>query len=350
MANETWSTKSWTLTELSQILGGEVVGDGNLVITAPATAKSSNPNGLAFAESAEYLEIAAHSGVGAVIVPLSTQYFSKPTIQHEAPRKAFGALLHLFQTPYLLTESIHPTAIIHESATIHPSAKVGAYAIVEANAIIAEGAEIFPHAYIGENCAVGMNSKVLPHAVLLRKVTLGSHCEVGPGAVLGHSGFGYYWNGEKHVAIPHVGGVEIQDHVDIGALTAIDRATADNTTVQEGSKMDNLVQIAHNVDLGAHSVLASQVGIAGSTVIGKGNVSGGQSGYADHLVIADGVSLAGRTAALSSIEKPGLYGGIPAMPIREYRRNLVVQKELGSVMRRLKELEKEVERLKGESS
>ncbi len=217
--------------------------------------------------------------------------------------------------------------------------------MVEADAVIDEGANILPFAYIGERCRVGAQSVVLPHAVLVRDVVIGQRCEIGPGAVLGHSGFGYYWDGSRHVAIPQVGGVELGDAVDIGALTAIDRATADATTIGDGNKLDNLIQVAHNVKVGRHGVIASQVGIAGSTRIGDRLMAGGQSGFADHVNVADDVILAGRTGVMLSLEDSGYYGGAPCMPIRQFHRVSTITRELPDLVKRIKALEKKIQEL-----
>ncbi|MBS1703354.1 MAG: UDP-3-O-(3-hydroxymyristoyl)glucosamine N-acyltransferase [Armatimonadetes bacterium] len=337
----------WTLGELAKTLQAEIVGPADLVISAPATSSSANPNGLAFAESQEYLDEAAASGVGAVIVPMSVESFSKPILRHPAPRAAFGHLLHLFDRPYPFVSGVHPTAVVSPAATVDPTASIGAYAVIEAGATISASVLVMPFAYVGENCTVGEGSRLLPHAVLLRDVTLGENCEIGPGAVLGHSGFGYYWDGTKHVAIPQVGGVTLGDAVDVGALTAIDRATADDTFIDSGNKFDNLVQIAHNVKMGPHGVVASQVGIAGSTRIGARLTAGGQSGFADHVTVTDNVALSGRAGVMNDIQEPGMYGGAPSMPIRQFHRVFSLMSDLPNLVKRLKALEKKIQELEG---
>lgn len=302
---------------------------------------------MAFAESESFLEEARQSGVGAVIVPESVEEFPKPILRHPSPRQAFGKLLHLFSRPYPRVEGIHPTAVVDPSATIAESASIGAYVVVEAEAVIEDGANILPFAYIGERCRIGAQSVVLPHAVLVQDVTIGQRCEIGPGAVLGHSGFGYYWDGSRHVAIPQVGGVELGDAVDIGALTAIDRATADATMIGDGNKLDNLIQVAHNVKIGRHGVIASQVGIAGSTRVGDRLMAGGQSGFADHVTVADDVILAGRTGVMLSLEDSGYYGGAPCMPIRQFHRVSTITRDLPDLVKRIKALEKKIQELEG---
>ena len=333
--------------KLAEILGAEIIGSPDFVVTAPASSDSDNPSGLAFAEGAEYLEEAKLSGVGAVIVSQSVEDFPKPILRHSHPRMAFGHLLSLFDKPFSQAVGIHPTAIIHPTAKIDPSASIGAYVVIESDCIIENDVKIMPFCYLGENCSVGQKTLILPHAVLLRNITVGADCEIGPGAILGHAGFGYYWDGAKQVRVPQVGGVIIGDHVDIGALTAIDRATADSTNISEGNKIDNLVQIAHNVKIGKHGVFASQVGIAGSSHIGARHMAGGQAGYADHVRVADGVIMAGRSGVMGTLSEPGMYGGAPCMPMRKYRRVTGIIEDLPELLKRVRALEKKIQELEG---
>jgi UDP-3-O-[3-hydroxymyristoyl] glucosamine N-acyltransferase len=331
--------QSKQLGEIAALIGGTLVGPADFLIDAPAQASSSNPHGLAFAESAKYVAEAAASLVGAVIVPVGTVDFPKPYILHPHPRQAFGHLLHLFDRQLSLQSGVHPTAIIEDGAVVEEGASVGALAYVAAGSRVASSASIFPYAYIGPSCVVGENSKVLPHAVLLQSVRLGKNCTVGPGAVLGHAGFGYYFDGERQVPIPQVGNVTLGDGVEIGALSAIDRATADDTRLGDFVKIDNLVQVAHNVQIGKNSILTSQVGVAGSTTLGERVVAGGQSGFSDHIQVADGVMIGGGSAVLGSISEAGVYTGYPAMPMGQFRRMAVVQKELPDLKKRLRAME-----------
>ncbi len=315
------------------------------MIEAPATSASNNPRGLAFAEAKDYLAEAETSGVGAVIVPESVDSFPKPILRHKRPRAAFGHLLHLFNRPYLRHDGVHPTAVVDPTASVDASAAIGPYCVVEAGSTIGAKVNLMAFCYVGENCHVGEGSTLMPHATLLRDVTLGKRCEIGPSAVLGHAGFGYYWDGEKQVHVPQVGGVELGDHVDVGALTAIDRATADTSRIGDGNKFDNLVQVGHNVTIGKHGVFASQVGVAGSTTIGDRIMVGGQAGFADHVTVGDDVILAGRAGVMGELMEPGMYGGAPCMPIRTFHRVNTIVPDLPNVMKRIKALEKKIEEL-----
>jgi UDP-3-O-[3-hydroxymyristoyl] glucosamine N-acyltransferase len=344
MENE---SQIWTLGKLAEILGAEIIGPSEFRISAPAGSDSDNPSGLAFAEGDEYLEEAKNSGVGAVIVPMSVENFPKPVLRHLHPRAAFGHLLSLFDKPFDQPIGIHPTAVVHDSATIDPNASIGAFVVIEEGTEISSGVVVMPFCYIGKNCSVGQNTLVLPHAVLLRNIHIGESCEIGPGAILGHAGFGYYWDGSKQVRVPQVGDVVIGNDVHIGAVTAIDRATAGSTTIDDGNKLDNLVQVGHNVKIGKHGVFASQVGIAGSSTIGARHVAGGQAGFADHVRVTDGVTIAGRSGVMGTLSEPGVYGGAPCMPMSQYRRVTVINADLPNLVKRIRALEKKIAEMEG---
>ena len=343
--------KLTTLADFAAYVGGEVGQDLGVYLDHLTTRYDErDEHAVAFAENDKYVAEAAKADcIGAVIVPMHVTQFPHSFIRHEKPRLAFLKLLQYFDHRYPATAGIHPSAVVEKGATIHETASIGAMAFVSGHAEIGPGANVMPLAYIGEGCTVGAHTVVMPNAVLVRNVFVGDYCEIGPCCVVGHSGFGYQWDGKRQVRVPQVGGVFIGDNVDLGALTAIDRATAGQTIVNEGNKIDNLVQIAHNVELGPHGVYASGVGIAGSTKVGARAMLGGQSGYSDHLVIADGVALAGRAVGFSNISEPGVYGGAPAQPIGDHMRSVAVQKDLPNLLKRVRALEKELKALKGEA-
>jgi UDP-3-O-[3-hydroxymyristoyl] glucosamine N-acyltransferase len=323
------------------MLGGEAHGTTTARLLRPARSDSDDPQGVTFAESEGHALAAESSGVGAVILGKTLAVGSKPAIIVERPREAFAMLLHLCHRPVPLDGGISSQANVHIDAVVDPGASIGAFAVVERGARVSSGARIYSFAYVGENCEVGEGSQVMPHAVLLQDVRVGARCIIHPGAVLGADGFGFAWDGQQHRKIPQVGGVVIGDNVEIGALTAIDRATAGVTAVGNGTKIDNLVQVAHNVGIGSHSVIASQTGIAGSAKVGNRVTMGGQCAIADHRSVADDVLLAGQTGVAQDIKEPGAYWGIPAAPIAEARRRLLVITKLPELFQRLKALERE---------
>lgn len=334
----------WSLAELAEALGGVLDGPSDHRVLRPAPAEDDDPTGLAFAEGA-YVEKAARSGIGAVIVPSDAPPMDKPVIRHPQPRVAFGRFLGMNQRALPLNEGISPQAHISPLAQIDPTARVGAFAVVEAGATVGPKARIYPFAYVGESCAVGEGTTIYPHAVLVQDVTVGPRTIVHPGAVLGADGFGFVWDGKRRVKIPQVGRVEIGPDVEIGALTAVDRAMAGATKLAEGVKLDNLVQIGHNTSVGAHTVMASQTGIAGSTVIGARCVFAGQVGTSDHATVGDDIQLGGKSGVLKEIKEPGAYWGVPAQPVMLEMRQQAFERKLPDLFARVRELEKRLAEL-----
>ena len=338
----------WTLGSLAELLHGTLEGPAEAVVVRPVEAGSTDPEGVTFAEGPKFYERVRGSGVGAVILGPEGPDLGVPTIRVASPRQAFGMLLHLSQRALPLNEGVHPTAVVADSAKIDATAWVGPFAVIQEGAEIGAGAKIYPYVFVGENSIVGAHSIVFPSAVILADVTLGARCIVHSGVVLGADGFGFAWDGSGHQKIPQVGRVTIGDQVEIGANSTIDRATAGSTVVGDGTKIDNLVQVGHNVKVGAHSVIAAQVGLAGSAELGTGVVAGGQAAVKDHARVGDGVVLAGRTGVMADVLEPGQYWGTPAQPIGDELKMQAQLRRLGKLVERVKELEREIKELKGE--
>ncbi|MEX2242770.1 MAG: UDP-3-O-(3-hydroxymyristoyl)glucosamine N-acyltransferase [Fimbriimonadaceae bacterium] len=338
--------RGWTLGEIAALIGGELVGPADLPIARAVPAGYDDPEAVTFAESEKYLAACLASKVGAVIVKTGTPAIGRPAIFVESPRAAFGYLLARMARPLPLAPGLHAKAIVSPDSHYDASASVGAFAVIERGAKIGADCRIYPFAYVGENCILGDGCIVFPHAVLYQDVVLGARCVVHSGAVIGADGFGFVWDGDKHTKVPQVGGVVIGDDVEIGANSCIDRATCGETTVGNGTKFDNLVQIGHNVSVGTDTVLAAQVGVGGSTTIGNKVTIGGDAVVSDHIAIADEVVLGGRSAAFQDIEEAGQYFGLPPLPIATAMRVIALQARLPELFRRLKSLEDEVEALR----
>jgi UDP-3-O-[3-hydroxymyristoyl] glucosamine N-acyltransferase len=342
------TTRSWTLGELAELLGGDLEGPSEHRIRRPVPAGSSDPEGITFAESAEYVSRILDTNVGAVLVPRGAPSYGVNAIQVDRPREAFGRLLALFHRSLPIESGIHPTAIVSSDASIAATASVGAYAVVERFAVIGERAKIYPFAYIGESSVLGDDVIVYPHAVLYQDIQLGAKSIVHAGAVLGADGFGFVWDGPRRtrrIKVPQVGRVVIGTDVEIGALTAVDRATAGETIVEQGVKLDNLVQVGHNCVVGEHSVIAGQTAVGGSSQVGKRNEIGGQVAINDHVVIGDDIVLAGRTGVTKDLPDSGVYWGVPAIPIITAKRVSALSAKLPEMYKRLKELEAKIEQL-----
>ena len=339
---------SWTLAELVPLLGGELIGNPEQRISRPIEAGQSDSEGICFAESEKFFQRVKDSQIGAVILSQPIEGLTANQILHPTPRLAFAKFLHLFRRPLPLSPGIHPTAVVDPSAQIDPSAKIGPYVVIGPDSQVGARAEIHPFCYIGDRCSVGAGCVLYPHVVLLQEGTLGEGCRLFPGVALGADGFGYAPSPAGLMPIPQVGSVELGRSVDLGANTTVDRATVGKTKIGDGTKLDNLVMVAHNVQIGPHTVIASQAGIAGSATIGAQVIMGGQSAVKDHVSIADRVTLAGRTGAFGNVESPGEYFGLPAQPVRETLRQMAALKKLPDLVKRLQAIEAALDKL-GES-
>jgi len=334
----------WSLAELAEALGGILDGPSDHRVLRAAPAEDDDAAGLAFAEGA-YLAKAMASGVGAVIVPPDAPPAMKPLIRHPQPRAAFGRFLAMNQRALPLGEGISSQAWVSPLAQVDPSARIGAFAVVEAGATVGARARVYPFAYVGESCSVGEGAILYPHSVLVQDVTVGPRSIIHPGAVLGADGFGFVWDGKRRVKVPQVGRVELGADVEVGANSAVDRATAGATRVAEGVKLDNLVQIAHNTSIGAHTVMASLTGIAGSTTIGARCVFAGQVGTTDHAFVGDDVTVGGQSGVVKNLPKAGTYFGLPAQPVMSEMRQQSLVRKLPDLLDRIRDLEKRIAEL-----
>lgn len=332
----------FTLGALAEKLGGTLEGPSDVVVRRPSRAGENDPEGITFAESADFLEKVNASKVGAVLLGLSEGNTPHPCIRVEKPREAFGYLLSLADHRPIQPAGIHPTAVVDPKAEIHPEAAVGPYVVIAEGAKIGARAQIFPFCYVGSGCEVGEDTVLMPHVTLVQDVRIGKHCLIQSGAVLGADGFGFFFDGARQVKVPQVGGVELGNDVEIGALTAVDRSTASDTRIGDGSKLDNLVQVAHNVVIGDHTVISGRAGIAGSVTIGNRVTVGGAVDFNNKVTVADDVTLAGRTGVDRDIEIPGIYFGSPATPIGDAMRAYILGPKLPEIMQRLRALEKKM--------
>lgn len=339
---------TWTLDELAQLLGGTREGSETLDIRRPASAEDDAPDGLTFATNERYLTAAEASKVGAVLIGPDMRGCAKPAIRLADPRAAFGKFLSMCARPLPLEPGVHEKAVVHPEAQVHPTASVGPFAVVEQGASIGAGARVFPFCYVGESCVVEARATLYPHVVLYQEVTVGEGTIVHAGAVLGADGFGYAWDGQRRIKVPQVGTVRLEDDVEVGANTTIDRATAGETVIGTGTKIDNLVQIAHNSRIGSHGVIASLTGLSGSTIAGDRVVMGGQVATSGHLRIGDDVTLSGRTGVTKDVLEPGTYFGLPARPYGEATRLHALQQKLPDLVRRIKELERKIAEIEGQ--
>jgi UDP-3-O-[3-hydroxymyristoyl] glucosamine N-acyltransferase len=329
---------SWTLGELARRVDGEVHGDPHRRVERVRPLDDAGPDDLSFVSSGKFLAAARRSAAGALLVARSAPVLDRDQIRVADPGRALATVLELFHPRARPAAGVHPTAVVADGARVDPGATIGPFAVVGSGTTIAEGAVIHAHVVVGEGCAVGAGTVLHPHVVLYPGVRLGAGVEVHAGAVLGADGFGYASSREGHHKIPQVGGLELGDDVEIGALSAIDRGALVDTRVGAGSKIDNLVQVGHNVQIGRHALLCGQAGVAGSAKLGDFVVLAGQVGVADHVEIGDGVQVASKSAVLSDLPAGEQFAGIPAVEIGEWRRRRVLEGKLGEMWRALRRL------------
>jgi UDP-3-O-[3-hydroxymyristoyl] glucosamine N-acyltransferase len=330
----------FTLGELAKTLGATLEGDPGRRVTGVAPLDAAGPEQISFLIDARYRPAAETSRAGALLVSEKMSGLPGPLLRSSAPQQALIALLTLFHPTAPPPAGIDASAIVARDARVDPSASVGALAVIGAGAVIGPRVRIHPLVYVGAGVEVGEGSVLHPRVVLCEGVRLGCRVVVQPGAVIGGDGFGYVFDGGGHRKIPQVGIVVIEDDVDIGANTTIDRAMLGRTIVRRGTKIDNLVQVGHNVEIGEHSVIVAQVGISGSCRLGRGVIAAGQVGFADHLTVGDGAVLGAQAGVHEDVPAGERRLGSPAVPILQAKRLFASQKHLPDMVRRLRAAER----------
>ena len=341
------SRAEFTLGQLAEALGATLEGDAARVVRGVAPLESAGPDDVSFLTDARYRAAAQASRAGAFVAGSGIAGLPAPVLRVAAPQQAMIDLLLLFHPAPALVPGVHPAACVAGDARIDTTASDGPLAVIEAGARVGSGARIGALVYIGPGVEVGEACVLGPHVTLLGGVRLGRRVVVHPGAVIGADGFGFAFDGARHRKIPQTGGVVIEDDVEIGANTTIDRATFGETIVRRGTKIDNLVQIGHNVEIGEHSILVAQVGISGSSRLGRGVVLAGQVGVADHVAIGDGALVGAQGGVAGDLDAGGRYLGSPARPILEAKRIFAAESRLPELLQRVRALEREIEKLGG---
>ncbi len=316
-----------TAAELASLVNGVVEGDGTVVACRATSIEEAETGDVAYYASPKVLKAFKATRAGVVLVPLETPRkpnAAGPTyIRVANPQLAFGIVARAFHPPLRAPPSgIAASASVDPSAQIDSTATVMAHGTVCAGATIGPGARLHPGVFVGEGAQIGADTQLGPNVVVMHLCRIGDRCTVHAGAVIGSDGFGFAYDNEAqaHLKVPQLGIARIEDDVEIGACSCIDRATIGETVIGRGSKLDNLVHIAHNVVVGPMSILCAQVGVAGSSSIGREVILAGQVGVADHLRIGDGARVAAQTGVIGDIEPGAQMMGTPALPIREFFR------------------------------
>jgi len=328
------------LSELAALVGGEVRGDGEQAVDDIATLAAAGPRHLSFLTNPRYRAEAAASRAGALLVGPGVELADRTLLVARDPYHALALLLGVFHPPEVRQPGVHPLAVVGRDCAIHPTAHVGALAVVGDRSRIDEGAAILPLAVVGADCRIGARTVVHPHAVLYDRTEVGRDCVFHAGVVLGSDGFGYATHEGEHVKVPQVGRVVVEDGVEIGANSAVDRAMLEETRLGAGSKIDNLVQVGHNVRIGRGCIVVSQAGIAGSTSLGDYVVIAGQAGVAGHLRLGKGARVAAKSAVFKDVAAGAQVAGIPAGDAGKWRRQQALLQRLEELQRRVRALEK----------
>jgi UDP-3-O-[3-hydroxymyristoyl] glucosamine N-acyltransferase len=336
-----------TVAELAAHAGGRVRGDGDCLIRGVASVESAVEGEIAFVEDAKLLETAGASRASCLIVLEGAQIEAPCLIEAKRPKLAFALVAELLHPPRRRAGAIHPTAVVAEDASVDASVFVGARVEIGAGAVVGAGTQIHAGAVIGENVRVGRDCVIHPNVVLYDEVTLGDRVILHAGVVVGADGFGYVPDGQnfRH-KFPQIGTVVIEDDVEIGACTCIDRAALGRTRIGRATKIDNLVQIAHNVEIGERVVIAAQTGISGSTVIEDDAVIGGQVGMGDHARVLSGAVIGSKAGILpGKIVRAGVWWGIPVQPLDQYKRLNAHLNRLPQMREEIKELQRQIKEL-----
>lgn len=347
--------KKYTLEELATLTNSRLVGNPKYVITEVSDLESATPQDASFLSNPRYERAMQHSQAGVIFVEPSVPLIDKRNfLVTETPSQAFQILvdaLHGSARPVSAFSGIHPTAIIHASSKCGQDVTIGPYVVIDQNVIIGDRTSIQAGCYIGPDTSIGSDCVLHPHVIIREQCTIGNRVILQPGAVIGSCGFGYTTNKQGvHTKLNQVGTVTIQDDVEIGANTTVDRARFKTTLIGMGTKIDNLVQIGHGVVIGEHNIIVAQTGIAGSTSTGKNVILAGQVAIAGHLKIGDGVILTARSGVSKSLPKAGKYGGAPAYPLDEYNRNTVQMRNIANYIEQIKELQKRIAAIESKSS
>ena len=305
-----------SLNELATLVGGKVVGDGSIRIAALSSIDDIKTGTLVFAEGDDKLTFAQSSDAAAILVNTDVTQSNKALIQVAEPFKAFIALLHYFNPPKPIVPGIHSTAVIANDVQVGQDVFIGPYVVIESGSHIGNHCVLKSHIHIGSNVRIGDNTTIHSQVTVYDNTQIGERVRIHSSSVIGSDGFGYSFIGGKHLKVPHVGQVVIGDDVEIGANTAIDRATMGATVIGEGTKIDNLVQVAHSVKLGKHNILCGFTGIAGSSQTGDHVIFAANVGVSDHVTIGHGVVLGARTGVPPNkhLKEGTVYFGSPARP------------------------------------
>ncbi|MBS3913592.1 MAG: UDP-3-O-(3-hydroxymyristoyl)glucosamine N-acyltransferase [Bacteroidetes bacterium] len=331
---------------IADLTGGSVEGNPEAEISTVSKLEEADGQSLCFFSNPKYEQAFYSSKAGIVIVPqdfTTSQNVAFTMVRHANPYYAFCVVLDKYFNPNKHKTGIEAGSFISASANVGEEVYVGATAYIDDDAVVGKGCKVYPQVFIGKGSKVGANTILFPGVKIYDGCTVGANCIIHAGTVIGSDGFGFAPIGDVYAKIPQVGNVIIEDYVEIGSNCSIDRATMGSTYIRQGVKLDNLIQVAHNAEIGANTVIAAQAGISGSTKIGKNCQIGGQTGFVGHITIADKTGIGAQAGVSKAIEESGTnWIGTPALPLKEFFKSQAVFKNLPELQSRVNALEKKL--------
>ena len=337
---------SFSLERLAREIGGTVKGDGSQTVTGVAPLDAAKEGELTFLTNPHYSKLANSTKASALLCEKEIPGFSKPLLLVSNPYAALAKLISLFHPIKTPPKGIQPGSFVDVLAAVHPLASIFPGVTVSAGAVIGPRSVLYPGVFVGEKAVIGEDCLLYPSVTVRENCVVGNRVILQPGVVVGSDGFGFAPDGEKYTKIPQVGNVVIEDDVELGANVCVDRAVLGTTLIGKGSKLDNLIQVGHNVVIGSHTVMAALSGISGSTQIGSHVVMGGQVGIAGHLKIGDRVTLATRAGVMEDILEKGVYWGSPSSEMAVEMKNVAAYRQLPELIKRIRSLEHELKELR----
>jgi UDP-3-O-[3-hydroxymyristoyl] glucosamine N-acyltransferase len=335
-----------TLKEIARLIEGEVIGDDSIVITGVSGIKEACEGDITFLANPKYFPLIDKTHASAIITSREVDKTDKPIIRTDNPSLAFTKIISSF-TPCEINhpKGIHTTAILGKNVSLGKNVAIGAYAVIEDNVSIGDNTVIYPGCFIGNNTKIGSDGLVYPNVSIRERVSIGNRAIIHSGTVIGSDGFGFITIKDRHHKIPQSGTVEIGDDVEIGANVSIDRARFDKTVIGSGTKIDNLVQIAHNVVIGENSIIVAQAGISGSTIIGKNVTLAGQAGLVGHITVGDRAVVAAQAGVTKSVPPGVVVSGYPAKEHGLAKRINACVQNLPRLYKEMTELKNKIEEL-----
>lgn len=337
---------NFLLKEIAELLNGKLIGDGNIVITNINEIDKAEHNEICFLRNKKLYNLLKVTNASAVVVDTEIKETKIAQIVVNDVDLAFVKFLNvIFSEKQNFYKGIHPTVVIGENVKVGNNVSIGPYCVISDNVEIEENSVIASFVFLGRNVKIGKNVLIYPNVTIREDVVVGDNVIIHSGTVIGSDGFGYIQRNGKHIKIPHVGKVVIEDDVEIGANVTIDRATISETRIKKGTKIDNLVHIAHNVEIGENVLLLAQVGIAGSSKVGSNSILAGQTGVVDHVTIGKNVITGPRTGVVQDVKDNQVVWGLPPIPFNEQKKVVISLRKLPQLLKELTIIKKKLQEI-----